>query len=64
MRNKPMTCRPLRPCGSVSQVGRKIVTAVWEHITYNEFLPRILGWNAMQLYDLRVGTEGFFKGEP
>ena len=29
------------------------------HITYNEFLPRIIGLNALNRYDLRVRTEGY-----
>ena len=28
-------------------------------MTFNEFLPRIIGWNYMNLYNLRVQTEGY-----
>ncbi len=35
------------------------MAAVTQHITFNEFLPRIIGWNYMNLYDLRVKTEGY-----
>ncbi len=41
------------------QEGRRIMSAVTQHITFNEFLPRIIGWNYMNLYDLRVRTEGY-----
>ena len=39
--------------------GRRIMAAINQHITYNEFLPRIIGWNYMNLYNLRVATEGY-----
>ena len=41
------------------QEGRRVMSAVTQHITFNEFLPRIIGWNYMNLYNLRVKTEGY-----
>ena len=43
------------------QEGRHIMSAIMQHITYNEFLPRVIGWNYMNLYNLRVNTEGYTK---
>ncbi|XP_043224190.1 uncharacterized protein LOC122382646 isoform X2 [Amphibalanus amphitrite] len=44
------------------QNGRRILSAVNQHITYNEFLPRVLGWNAINLYGLNLDSEGYFNG--
>ena len=30
------------------------------HITWNEFIPRVLGWNAVNLYELNLLPEGQF----
>jgi peroxidase len=33
-----------------------------QHVTWNEFLPRVLGWNAINLYELGLETDGFYDG--
>lgn len=41
--------------------ARRIVSAQNQHITYNEFLPRILSWNAVNLYGLKLLPQGYYK---
>ncbi|CAG0881342.1 unnamed protein product [Darwinula stevensoni] len=41
------------------QNGRKILGAVFQHVTYNEFLPRVMGWNSVRLFDLGLLPEGY-----
>ena len=45
------------------QHGRRIVSAITQHISYNEWIPRVLGWNAVNLYDLNLIPEGYYDGE-
>lgn len=45
----------------VFEHARRIVIASSQHITYNEFLPRILGWNAMNLYGLKLLPQGYYR---
>nr|XP_022916804.1 uncharacterized protein LOC111426494 [Onthophagus taurus] len=40
--------------------ARRIVVAENQHITYNEFLPRILSWNAVNLYGLKLLPQGYY----
>ncbi|KAF7278210.1 hypothetical protein GWI33_008704 [Rhynchophorus ferrugineus] len=45
----------------VFEESRKIVVAGLQHVTYNEFLPRLLGWNAVNLYGLKLLPQGYYK---
>lgn len=42
--------------------SRRILGAIWQHVIYNEYLPRVLGWNAVNLYGLNLLTEGYYEG--
>ena len=42
--------------------ARRILVAEMAHITWNEFLPRVLGWNAINLYELNLLPEGYYRG--
>ncbi|XP_043244328.1 peroxidase-like isoform X3 [Amphibalanus amphitrite] len=41
------------------QEARRIVTAEWQHINYNEWLPIVLGRQFMDVYDLKPKTSGY-----
>ena len=45
----------------IYQNTRKIFIATYQQIVYNEFLPRILGWDAVDKYDLRLSSAGYYK---
>ncbi|KAG6445361.1 hypothetical protein O3G_MSEX003849 [Manduca sexta] len=40
---------------------RRIVAAQFTHVIYNEFLPRLLSWNAVNLYGLKLLPSGYYK---
>ncbi|XP_066250383.1 uncharacterized protein [Euwallacea similis] len=45
----------------IFEEARKILIGGFQHITYNEFLPRLLGWNAINLYGLKLLPQGYYK---
>ncbi|XP_060522510.1 chorion peroxidase-like [Cylas formicarius] len=40
--------------------ARRLVVAIFQHIIYNEFLPRILGEDALENFGLRLLYDGFY----
>ena len=46
------------------QEARKIVVALNQHITFNEFLPRVLGPQLTQKFNIKSGDEGHVRYDP
>uniref|UniRef100_A0A182YJL5 Uncharacterized protein n=1 Tax=Anopheles stephensi TaxID=30069 RepID=A0A182YJL5_ANOST len=45
----------------VYQETRRIVGALFQHITYREFLPLVLGKEVCRLFDLELETSGYYR---
>jgi len=59
---KLATLNPHWDVNKVFEETRRIVAAEVQHITYNEFLPRVMGLNNLKLFDLDLEQSGYYFG--